>query len=170
MLTNIVSHIPTWVFALLAGLVMQGLRQTQVRDMSRQRVYALPLVFAGLSLWSLWSIFGENPVGLLAWVAAVLIAAPVTLSLPRPSGRPIAQDMVRVEGSWIPLALILCIFFTRFAVAAVASVKPELRSTLAFPALSGLGYGFWSGIFLVRGILLARSIAANSTKPVLVAA
>ncbi len=61
-----------------------------------------------------------------------------------------------VPGSWWPLAVILAIFFTRYAVTVMLVMNGELRQVAAFAGTASFVYGLSSGFFLARTLGLSR--------------
>jgi len=71
-----------------------------------------------------------------------------------------AEGRLSVPGSWLPLALMLGLFATKFAVGVLVALAPALRHDAAFAASAGLAYGAFSGLFLGRALAL-RALAAG---------
>src|SRR5207253_5428726 len=71
---------PTWVWALLAGLIALGVTQLRDRKASLVRVSIMPVAMTAFAIWGLTGAFGSAPsfgYMLLAWmvVAAAVFAA-----------------------------------------------------------------------------------------------
>lgn len=88
MLASILSHTPTWVRVVFAGLVVLGFRQARPRMVSRRRLIVLPLAVAGSSLYGVALASGYSRLALAAWLLAMAVAfllmrlAPPRASLP----------------------------------------------------------------------------------------
>lgn len=166
MLLQILQRTPLWVFALFAVLVAFGILQSRTRLVSLARVAILPLVLVGLSLSGLWGAFGANPFALATWVAAVAVALLLnrTIKWPRKVSYTAATRSFLVEGSWLPLAVMMAIFFTRYAVTVALAIRPALAATLWLPVAVSAAYGLMSGAFFARAlrILGARRAEAVS--------
>jgi len=156
MLTQIIQHAPTWVWALLAGLIALGLSQTFARSMTLTRATIVPVVMVCLSFYGVSSVFGPQPLALLAWAKGLAAAASLTLAtrLWRGIAWSSSDQRLLVPGSWIPLVLILGLFLIKFAVGASLAMHPALRTDPIFAAVIGLAYGAFSGMFLGRGIAM----------------
>jgi hypothetical protein len=154
MLLQILSRTPPWVFALFVVLVLFGILQSRSRQLGLARVALLPLVLIGLSLSGLWSTFGANAFAIASWLAAV--AAAVLLNRlakwPRQIAYEPATRSFRVAGSWIPLAVMMLIFFTRYAVAVGLAVQPALAQSPWLAPGVAFAYGLMSGAFLARAL------------------
>ncbi|MFO1338326.1 MAG: DUF6622 family protein [Burkholderiaceae bacterium] len=159
MLIQILTHTPTWVFALFAGLLVLGVSQLAGRRIGWRRVALLPLAMLGLSLAGVVSAFaGRQPEVLAAWAAAVGLAAAVVASRPLPEGTrydPAARRFA-VPGSAWPLVLMMAIFSTKYAVGVALAMQPALAGQAAFAWGLSLLYGTLSGVFLGRALRLWR--------------
>jgi len=154
MLLEILQRTPAWVFVLFVILVALGVQQSRPRELGRTRVAVLPAIFLPLSLWGVWNAFGPRSVAFACWLAG--IGAALLLNryarLPRRVSYSGETNRFRVEGSWIPLAMMMGIFFTRYAIAVATAMQPGLRSAPGFMAAVGLAYGLMSGSFLARAL------------------
>ena len=154
MITQILQHTPLWVFALFLGLVYLGYVQSRTRRVSRQRLIVLPVVMLGWSAYSVWSTFDAHSTALAAW--ACVWGAVVAIALVRTPSRRAAYDastkQFTVPGSWMPLALMMGIFFFKYAVAVGHAMKPGiLETTTAVVVVAGT-YGLFSGMFAARAL------------------
>ena len=158
MLGQILTHTPIWVFALLAALIALGLAQMRAREVGLQRASALPLAMVALSLAGAASAFGVSVAPLAAWAAALAVTALAVLRLPQPKGVTYnaSTQRFRLPGSAAPLALMMGIFFTKYAVGAALGMRPELAQQPAFAVTACAIYGLFSGVFLARGMRLWR--------------
>jgi predicted neutral ceramidase superfamily lipid hydrolase len=159
----ILQHTPTWVFALFAVIVWVGYKQTQPRNVSLRRASIMPLVMVVFSFTGIHSAFGNNPLAYLCWVvglASVVVAASA-MGWQRKARYLPASHRLELPGSWLPLALILAIFFIKYTVAVTLVMHPALRQTMPFVAGLCFTYGLFSGLFLVRAaspwLLVRRS-------------
>ncbi|MFZ6750270.1 DUF6622 family protein [Undibacterium sp. Ren11W] len=152
MLAQILANTPRWVWILLIALLYLGLSQTRNRSVSLRKITIMPLAMLGFSLFGIYSAFGSGSMILLAWLAAGIIVFTSILSVP-------LSDDVRYDaqtkkfdlpGSWVPMALILGIFFTKYLVGAIASSHAALLHELGFSLSFSALYGAFSGAFLAR--------------------
>lgn len=164
MLLQILQRTPPWVFVLFVVLVAFGIVQSRTRQVSLARVAILPLVLIGLSLSGLWGSFGANLLAFAAWGAAVAAALLINRALrwPRRVSYSPATRSFLVEGSWLPLAVMMAIFFARYAVAVALAMRPALAATSWLPVAVSAAYGLMSGAFFARAmrILGARRVEA----------
>lgn len=165
MLLEILKRTPPWVFVLFAALVLFGAMQRRTRQISLARVAILPVVLLGLALSGLLGTFGPNPFAIGSWLTA--IAAAVLLNQfakwPRRVAYTAATRSFLVEGSWMPLAVMMVIFFTRYAVTVTLAMHPELAASPWLAPGVSFGYGLMSGAFLARALrILGASRAARA--------
>ena len=148
---TVLSHTPPWVWLILAALVALGLRQARDHVVSPSRLLIQPLALGSLSLYATVSAFGAQVLPLAGWLAGVLlgVAANQRLRLPR-QVRLLPDGQITVGGSWAPMALLMLIFWLRYAIAATLAVVPALASEPAFIALASALYGVASGLFGAR--------------------
>lgn len=160
LLLDILRHTPTWVFAVFVLLVGLGLRQSRRRRVHVVLLAGLPLA---MTIWSATGVVQSfGGAALLPWLACFSGCAVVAW---RRGARddvqysPDARSFV-VPGSWLPLALMMLIFFTRYAVGILTAMHPGLPATLAFSLTVAAGSGLTAGSFTARALrigLVARS-------------
>lgn len=159
MIAQLIQHTPAWVWVLFLALVYLGYLQSRTRAVPKARLFALPAAMLGLSLYSLFATFGAVPLGLLAWLAGGTLA----LRLHRASGQRTAASyapdtrLYTIRGSWVPLVLMLAIFFARYAVAATVAIDASLREANGLVVAAGLVYGFLSCTFFARARAVLRA-------------
>lgn len=166
MLNLILTHTPIWVWALLAALLWLGLSQTVSRTASLKRITLMPLAMIGLSIFGTLSVFGTHLNILLAWAGAG--ASMLALILRNTSSAAIKYDaekrLFSLPGSWVPLALILSVFVTKYVVGFLTGMQPSLAHDTSFAVFFTTLYGASSGVFLARAVGLWR-LAFQTEKP-----
>lgn len=161
MLGPVVRNTPPWVWGLLATLLALGLSQLRSRSVSRTRMALMPVAMTGFSLWGTVSAFGSSPLiayVLLAWAAgAVLMLGLIAPQAPLAGTHyDAAARSFRVPGSWVPLALILGIFLTKYIVGVDLVMQPALARDGQYTLVIGGLYGLFSGAFAGRAARLWR--------------
>ena len=170
MLIEILNHTPTWVYALLAALLLLGWSQTKMRAVPVWRTALMPAAMLGLAGYGVISAFGASVQVVGVWLGGVALAPVIAAALLRPTAGlaydPRTQCMT-LPGSWVPMALILLIFCVRYVVNVALAVAPDLRVEPSFLMPVCLVYGVMSGIFLARVIGTLRATrAAPAAVPV----
>lgn len=155
---QILKHTPLWVFGLFFGLVYIGHLQSKTRLVSRHRLAVLPIAMLILSILGVWSSFGPNLAAFASWTCALM--AVVTLSLALAPPRSVSyfpeSGLFSVPGSLVPLASMMCIFFTKYALAVARSLDPGSANSIVLIAVVCTIYGLCSGIFLSRALRVMR--------------
>jgi len=159
MLIQILTHTPAWVFALFALLAWIGGRQLQDGSPHLARVAAMPVAMVALAVYGVAGAFGRSDAGWLAlagWGLAAAAALAFVARLPlhpavryEPASRRFFQP-----GSWVPLALMMGIFATKYAVGVLLAMHPELAHQGSFATGISTLYGLFSGIFAGRALRL----------------
>ena len=159
MILEILRRTPPWVFVLFALLVYVGYVQSRTRTMSLTRVAILPLALLALSAFGVLSAVGQSAFGLGCWLFAIAlaVAANVVWKLPRGVNYSPETKTFTVPGSWWPLAVIMVIFFARYAVNVAPAMDHSLRQTPAFIAGVGFIYRLSSGFFLARALAVRKA-------------
>jgi len=157
MLLQILSHTPVYVWAILAFLLYRGLAASQDRVLSYRSVFIIPAVMLALGWQSVAKGFGVDTLAGAAWLLGMLAATALAWLRSGPVAVDRAAGTVMQRGSWMPLALMLAIFCTKYAVAVALSVAPALSGDARFALPVCLGFGLFNGVFLGR---LLRTVAA----------
>ena len=160
MIVQILSHTPIWVYALFFVLLVFGLMQTRTRKVGKISALLLPVGMIALSLGGINSSFGLTPIPLAAWGTAIVIATVVGYAYFRDKRiRYEATDgKFFIPGSWVPLVVMMAIFFAKYAYAVMHASNAEVISTPVFiGALSGV-YGLLSGYFSSRALNLIKLV------------
>ena len=152
MLLQIVQNTPRWVFALFFALLWLGLRQTVSRQMPLQRVLLPALALTALSLYGVMSAWPANTLVLLCWLKATITVAWWVRRQPLPAGTSYEPELSRftVPGSWAPLATMLGLLATKYAVGVALALHLDWTQGTAFAVGCALAYGAFSGLLLGR--------------------
>ena len=166
---QILTHTPPWVFLLFAVLLAFGLLQTRSRSAKRFLAYFLPAGMILLSFFGVQSSFGMKLMPIAFWALGLIFVALVCArSFPL---RGVSYDAGRrtffLPGTWLPLVVMMGIFFTKYAVAVMHGLGVALVDGPVARALLSLAYGGFSGYFAARALnLIAASRAPrDSFKP-----
>ena len=160
MLVQIITHTPTWVFGLLALLLWLGGRQLRAGQVSLVRMAVMPVAMAGLSVYGVWSAFGGTPLAALTWALALLAVCALALLLSPATGaryHPESRSF-SMPGSALPLALMMGIFFTKYAVGVTLALQPALARDGSFALQIAVLYGLFNGLFVARAFRLWRLV------------
>ncbi|RJF97168.1 DUF6622 family protein [Noviherbaspirillum saxi] len=152
MLQEIVSNTPFWVWPLLAFLIYRGVLASVDRETSLKKLFIIPTVMLGLSIQGVVGSFGAHGAAGPAWIAGLAVGTLATwmmFSLDSVNVTP-ERGTVFQHGSWLPLALMMGIFLTKYAVGVLLAMSPLLRQETGFVVTVCTLYGLFNGMFLGR--------------------
>lgn len=152
---SILQQVPRFVWFLLAGLIALGISMSLTRRRSLRAAIAIPLAMIALSFYGVLSVFSQ-PIALAAWLGGVVLALGVSnvLGLWSSVRWSRQERCLIVPGSWIPMAMIMGLFITKFGVNVMLGMHRELGGDAMFATLAGFAYGAFSGMFLARGVAM----------------
>lgn len=155
MLTQMISNTPAWVWILLAGLVALGYSQTKNRSVNFKRSLVLPIVMLVLSSNSMLQSFGNQTGVLIVWLASLILLS-VVVSKSNVTQNSVKYDGVtdrlELQGSWLPMVLIMAIFVGKYAIAVTKHANPSLFEQTFVGVVCALYFSVLSSYFLGRSL------------------
>lgn len=167
-LLPILRHTPSWVWLLLATLVVLGALQLRDRTQGVARVAIAPVAMTLFSLWGTTSAFARSPLvaeALWLWLLAAAALAALLAMAPSTARYDAATRSFRLPGSWVPLVLFLGVFLVRYVVGVRLALNPGLVADGSFVLPVATLYGAFSGLFLGRAAQLWRLALAPRAIP-----
>jgi hypothetical protein len=160
-LKRVVVNTPTWVYALFIALIGFGWSQTRSRNVHQYFLGLAPLGMTAFSLYGTVQAFGVTAIGV--WATGAAAALGLGLALKRPEGVRYLPEAASfsVPGSWMPLALMMLVFFVRYAIAVCVGIDPALRQPGAFSLAASVAYGLLGGVFPARAVRVWSQRFAN---------
>ena len=155
---DVITHTPLWVFAVFFSLLALGLTQRQPRVVKLRTIFILPLAMIIFSLMGVIAAFDIALMTIGLWIIGFFVTTAVGIKLAFPKSVVFSkqQETLTIPGSWVPLLLMMAIFFTKYLVGfASASASPMLDNTLNIAFICML-YGIFSGIFLSRCLVMYK--------------
>jgi len=151
---DIISHVPIYVWVILALLFWKGWRASRTNTVSWKDLIIIPVV---MLIWTTYSIMKNyDPLFILPWFGSVSIGVGLGLFMIRKSSLRFhkKRKLIEFPGSWVPMTLLLFIFSLRFFLGATYGVHPELKGSLRLLIVENFATVI-SAIFLGRlfGIL-----------------
>jgi hypothetical protein len=163
MLQQIITHTPVYVWAILAVLVWRGTAALREREMTVRSLFIVPLIMLALSLQDVLMKFGSDALALVVWAGAAAGTTLLVWKFGRPRTAPgSTPGSVIVRGSWVPLAMMMAVFFTKYVASVLLAVLPHARQDVLFAAAVCALFGVFNGCFLGR---LARDVANSRRAP-----
>lgn len=148
MLQQILIRTPFYVWVILAGLLYRGYLSSKDREVAFAKLFFIPGIMPLLTVPDLALKFGLGGLGVAIWAAAAAAATLLTWQLSRAKISPAsAPGMVLAHGSWLPLAAMLAVFFSKYALNVMLVVLPQARHDLQFAALCCALFGILNGVF-----------------------
>ncbi|MCF8205210.1 MAG: hypothetical protein K9J82_09055 [Methylotenera sp.] len=159
-MTATTSTLPLWPLLILALLIALGVRQSRDRLVQPKTLVRLAVVMLALSLYGVASAFGAQALPLLAWAAG--LSAVLVLGRRALAPRILAREgaAVRLQGSCLPLALMLGIFADKFVLGFATGVGSPVVHEAWFVAVASLSFGLFSGAFAARAAAVQRVVSA----------
>jgi uncharacterized membrane protein len=168
MIAKILSNTPVWVWGLLAAMLALGFSQARSRTAGLPRLLLMPLGLGAFSLWGTISAFGPSAAVLGSWFAACVLLLLVVTQFRLAAG--VSYDrhnrQFALPGSWIPMALIVGIFITKYAAGVSLAMQPDLKANANFMLAIATLYGAFSGIFAGRTVSLLRLAMQPAAHPI----
>ncbi|MGZ5789641.1 MAG: DUF6622 family protein [Burkholderiaceae bacterium] len=158
MILFILQHVPHQVWILLAVLIAIGISQSFTRRRTLRSATLIPVIMIALSFFSVISAFPQAA-ALAAWAIGVASAMFTSNAIGtwRNISWSVAEQRLIVPGSWVPMVLILGLFFIKFGVNVALAMEHELVTNTIFAMTAGFAYGAFSGTFLGRGVAMWKT-------------
>lgn len=149
MLMQILTHTPLYVWLILAVLIYRGIVASRTREVAVRQLFIIPVVMLALSLQDIGGKFGFAWIPLSSWACGAALVTLLFWKYGVPGIAPgTAPGTVRVLGSRVPLAMMMAIFFTKYALAVTLAMAPQLSQDLRFSVAVCTLLGLFSGYFL----------------------
>jgi len=151
----ILEHTPLWVYGLFGVLVLLGWMQSKDRVVPYFRAFILPSVLLLFSIYSVVSAFGMS-IGIVAWSVGMIVIMAVGIRIRALYNAVFMEERhaFAIKGSWLWLTLMMVIFWLKFAVGVAFAKALAMVYEPWFILSISLCYGVFSGIFLVRMVIL----------------
>lgn len=150
-LLDILVRTPAWVYGLGMALAAFGFLQTHQRRVVLAAAVLPSIGLAILSVTGVAAAFRGNALVVVAWGLGAAAALALARNLPVWRGVRAEGRRIVMPASWLPLALMLGIFFLRWATGVALAVQPALAALLPFALGMAAAGGLVSGLFLARG-------------------
>lgn len=168
---QIILRTPVWVWAILAFLVYRGIAASNDREIRFKKIFIIPVVMLALSIQGIVTSFGIQLAPALVWLASIVAASLLTRRMFNRDS--ITADPQRgtifQQGSWIPMMLMMGIFFTKYMVAILLALQPGHRESGLFVGCVCVLYGLFNGVFIGKTLGMAtiylRARARSGERP-----
>jgi hypothetical protein len=148
MLQQILIRTPFYVWVILAGLLYRGYIASTDREVTFWKLFIIPAIMPLLTLPDLALKFGAGAQTFAIWGAAAGAATLLTWQFSSARVTPAQRaGNVLVRGSWMPLAAMMAVFFSKYALNIVLAISPQARHETLFATLFCALFGIFNGIF-----------------------
>ncbi len=158
MLIQILRGTPLWVLVLFFVLLAIGSAASRPRHVGRSGVLLLPAALSAFSVYGALGTFGLTATAGIPWIAGLCFAIYLGAALGRlrdASFDPATQRFA-IPGSWIPLLLMMAVFFTKYLVGVISARQLPLGRSEWFVIAISFAYGAFSGLFVARAWVVWR--------------
>jgi hypothetical protein len=149
-----------WVFAIFFTLLAVGFIQSKERRVKVRTVFILPIAMIIYSFYGVSALSGLSIVTMSLWGIGLVTTLVIGLKLayPRLVSFSKQSNELTIPGSWIPLLLMMAIFFTKYFVGFANARELPIVNEHVFIVILSLFYGAFSGIFLSRGLVMLKQV------------
>jgi len=141
-------HTPIWVWPLYGLLLFLGLQRTRDSSGTVLRVLILPLVVAGLAIWS---FVGAGLGGLPVSLAGLVVGSTIGWQFERDGAtRRLADGKIWLRGEWLSFAQIVVVLVFRYTINVVPFAAPTLNANPIWHMSSLFVSAALSALFLGR--------------------
>lgn len=156
MIIEIIKHTPLWVFILFFILLTVGYFQSINRVLNRVKVFLLPIGMLAFSLYGTISVFGIISISLFSWLVGIVSIVLLGKKYINANSLVFFNEhkIYFIKGSWIPLILMMSIFFIKYTIGVALALKLPILNEPIFISGISLCYGIISGIFLARALVI----------------
>lgn len=153
----ILAGTPLWVYPLFGLLVYLGLLSARDRTVAPARVAIVPAIFIIWGLVGFVPRIAAAPMLAVEWLVVAVVFAGLAVATRRDGAIQVdrVHGLVRMRGSWLPLARNLAIFAAKYGLTAASAINPAIAGTLAIwdvgvsAATAGYFAG-WLALFALR--------------------
>jgi hypothetical protein len=161
MLVAIFVNTPLWVWAILAALVVIGMRRTSAHEVSLLSLILPPAIFIILMIARMIQSHFAVPVLVGTLVGAVLGGMIVAILKPARNTRLQDNGKILIEGEYVSLVLYLLVFAANYISHVLVAINPTLGSSDAVRLAFSVANGLSVSVALVRAILHDRKARAD---------
>ncbi|MEB0029580.1 hypothetical protein QN372_02360 [Undibacterium sp. RTI2.1] len=158
MLSQIITHTPLWVWAILGFLIYRGVIASKDRVVSLKSICIIPIVMLGLSLQGMLSNFGIRPLALVSWGLSYILVTALTWKLSKSTTVSVmrAESKVHLTGSWVPLALMMAIFMIKYCVNVMLAIDTHWKTESLFVIICCVLFGILNGVFMGKMLAIVQ--------------
>ncbi|AIQ49268.1 hypothetical protein R70723_27720 [Paenibacillus sp. FSL R7-0273] len=143
---QVISSTPAWVWALLAALIIMGLRNSQEKPVNFIRMLIAPLIFMIWGLWTLTTKFDQVGYTLMSYILFIIPGFVIGYLLNKAFQSFAAQaGIIYKKQSYLPLIVVLINFAVKYALNVMLVFYHSTLFHLIYSAANGLTVGLFFG-------------------------
>lgn len=154
---------PWWVYVLFIFLIKIGFQASKSRVVSLKKLFIIPAVFTFMSVHTLLTAVKPDYFAISSWSLAVLVG--ILLGYWQVYRYNVQVDkkqwLIRLQGTWSTLIVILIIFGTKYYFSYALAVDPQRASQTAFEFSMLAVSGACTGLFIGRLICYLYRMKTN---------
>ncbi len=160
MFINLLTHTPLYVYWIFFSLLIVGITQVKTRQIGFKRAIVIPVILILLSIYAIFHDFGINFFGLLFWFCGIVFVLLINIIIKNQKEIKYSKTskVFTVEGSFIPLLMMMLLFFTKYTVGVVTAQNLELLHTSVFIGTISFFYGIFLGTYILRLYIFANKL------------
>jgi len=149
MIRSIIIGTPTYVWGLLAILVVRGLKLRNEAELNIPKMMIVPTIFIIWGLEKLVNNFSYVGTSLVFYIFTAAIGSIIGYNLYKRNRRVFKKDeVIYRSGSLLPLAIILTNFCVKYTLNIILAIHTNLHDALNFNILYALFSGISVGLFI----------------------
>ena len=160
MLIELLSNTPFYVYWIFFSLLYVGISQIKKREVGLKRALGIPFVLIFLSIYAIMHDFGLNFFSLSIWVSGIFLIVILDRKVKSQKDvqyTPLTKIFI-IGGSYIPLFMFMLLFFTKYTVGIVTEINSPILHNSLFIASASFLYGTFSGMYLIRFVVLLNKM------------
>jgi hypothetical protein len=148
--SQILAHVPWWVFVLFAYLVSRGIVARKPGETTLAKLAIIPAVLLLLGIGELWQLFGFAVPQVQVWLGGIVIGTGIGMFILRKAEMVVDREhgIIHRPADMTVLPLVFLIFAVKFAFGMMSVVAPDLLQQTLFRFLDIGSSGLFGGIFL----------------------
>ena len=160
MILNILTNTPFYVYWIFFSLLFVGISQIKTREVGLKRALIIPIILVPLSILGLLLDFGITLLSLVLWSVGILLSIFLNILVKKKKEILYFKETntFKISGSYVPLIMMMLLFFVKYIVGAVTAMNLEILHTSIFISVFSLLYGIFSGTYLLRFFVLINKL------------
>ncbi len=160
MFIEILQHTPLYIYWMFFSLLFVGLLQKKTRTLGIKRALGIPILLFFLSFYGFYIDFSLSFLSISFYLLSFSLMFLISQKYRTSSHiRFFKNDKTFIiEGSFIPLLVMMLVFFTKYFLAVVLIKNPSSFENIYFISIFSFAYGLFTSIFFLRFFILFKKM------------